>query len=548
MSARELFQKGDRLGEYEILSKLRAGGMATLFLGRRHGAAGVSRPVVIKVIHPHLAEDELIVRMFIDEAQISSHISHKNVVYVERFGEHEGVYFIVMEFVDGCSVDQLLRTMNRRGELLPPEVAVHIVIETASGLHAAHETLGADGQPLNIVHRDVSPSNILLTRDGNIKVIDFGIAKARNRLNTTQDGSGLKGKLRYMSPEQAWGKNVDRSADVYALGVVLWELLTCKPLFKGTDDLAVLELVRNPDIPAPSKLNPKVPPALDGVVLRATSRDPAQRLQTAQEFRRQLMHAMPSAVSIREEAIPELVTKVRESLGPSPSPSPNEPEDDKATTPNTPPRHTPLPEAPAVDTALLPPSPSAASSLRAAGEVQTEPIARLRSRGYLALGAGVLVAGIAITLFALRGGGADRSDIQPSGPPTSTSSNLQPSTPATPSVATPSVATPSIPGPASTTLPTVSTPVAGSPPTVPAAPPGASRTPATATTPTRTPPKRGGKPTVENAAQQPQAIDVDGSVLADETPQPKGKPQKPLPVKRKDPKRQVNVDGTVLSE
>ncbi|MBL0217791.1 MAG: protein kinase [Myxococcales bacterium] len=539
MSARELFQKGDRIGEYEILSKLRAGGMATLFLGRRHGAAGVSRPVVIKVIHPHLAEDELIVRMFIDEAQISSHISHKNVVYVERFGEHDGVYFIVMEFVDGCSVDQLLRTMNRRGELLSPEVAVHIVIETASGLHAAHETLGTDGQPLNIVHRDVSPSNILLTRDGNIKVIDFGIAKARNRLNTTQDGSGLKGKLRYMSPEQAWGKNVDRSADVYALGVVLWELLTCKPLFKGTDDLAVLELVRNPEIPPPSRLNPSVPPALDGVVLRATARDPAQRLQTAQEFRRQLMHAVPTAVSIPEEAIPSLVTKVRETMGPSPTPS--EPEDDKATTPNTPPRQTPPPGVDDADTAMLPPSPSAASSLRAAGEVQTAPIARIRSTGYLVFAAGVLVAGLVITLFALRGGGADQAEVQPSRPPVSTSTNRPPATPTASPVATP-------PSPLPATPPPVATPAMVSPPAIPGTAVGSARTPTAASTPARTPSKRVGKSSAEAAAQQPQAIDVDGSVLADETPQPKGKPLKPPPAKRKAPKRPVNVGGTVLSE
>jgi serine/threonine-protein kinase len=177
---------------------------------------------VIKVIHPHLAEDELIVKMFIDEARISSHITLGNVVYVEKFGEHDGVYFMAMEYVDGCSLEQLLRTLSRRNELLEPELAAYLVLEAAAGLHAAHETVGDDGSLLGIVHRDVSPSNILLTRDGGLKLIDFGIAKARNRLGATRDGSGLKGKVRYMSPEQAWGRETDRRTDVYALGVVLW--------------------------------------------------------------------------------------------------------------------------------------------------------------------------------------------------------------------------------------------------------------------------------------------------------------------------------------
>src|SRR5262249_20924851 len=158
------------------------------FLGRRHGAAGVSRPVAIKVIHPHLAEEELVVRMFIDEARISSHISHSNVVYIETFGEHQGVYYMAMEYVDGCSLEQVLKTLSIRGHLLAPEIAVYIAIEAASGLHAAHETTGEDGAPLGIVHRDVSPSNILLTRDGRVKVIDFGIAKARGRLSATSTG------------------------------------------------------------------------------------------------------------------------------------------------------------------------------------------------------------------------------------------------------------------------------------------------------------------------------------------------------------------------
>src|SRR5262245_61410774 len=265
---------------------MRSGGMPTLSPAQRHGAAGVSRPVVIKVIHPHLAENELMVQMFIDEARISSHIRHSNVVYVEEFGEHDGIYYIAMEYVDGCSLQQLLHACRAERRKLRAAVAVHIAIEAAAGLHAAHETPGSDGAPLGIVHRDVSPSNVLLTRDGRVKVIDFGIAKAHGRLSATRSGSGLKGKLRYMSPDQAWGRSIDRRADIYAVGVCLWELLTSRTLFRASNDLAVLELVRNPTVPPPSTLNPEVSPALDAIVLRATARNPEHRHPTALELRR----------------------------------------------------------------------------------------------------------------------------------------------------------------------------------------------------------------------------------------------------------------------
>src|SRR5262245_28394734 len=268
---------------------MRSGGMPTLSPAQRHGAAGVSRPVVIKVIHPHLAENELMVQMFIDEARISSHIRHSNVVYVEEFGEHDGIYYIAMEYVDGCSLQQLLHAWRAARRKLRGAVRVHIAREAAAGLHAAHETPGSDGAPLGIVHRDVSPSNVLLTRDGRVKVIDFGIAKAHGRLSATRSGSGLKGKLRYMSPEQAWGQPIDRSTDVYALGICLWESLTRRQLFRGPSDLAVLDLVREPVIPPPSRVNAEVSAALDAIVLRATARRPEARFASALELRRELM-------------------------------------------------------------------------------------------------------------------------------------------------------------------------------------------------------------------------------------------------------------------
>ena len=310
-----MFAPGDRLGEYEIEGRLRAGGMATLFFGRRHSAAGVSRDVVIKVIHPHLADNDLVVRMFIDEARISAQIRHSNVVSVETFGEHEGVFYIVMEHVDGCSLEQLLRTLSRRHEQLEPEVACHLAMEIAAGLHAAHETVGDDGTPLGIVHRDISPSNVLITRDGRVKVIDFGIAKARNRLGETRAGDGLKGKLRYMSPEQAFGRELDRRADVYALGIVLWELLTVQPLFRHSEELGLLELVRAPTIPPPSTLNPGVGLALDAVVARALAPSRDDRTASTLELRRELMRAVPGAMAVPVETVGQLVNLVHDTLG-----------------------------------------------------------------------------------------------------------------------------------------------------------------------------------------------------------------------------------------
>jgi serine/threonine-protein kinase len=379
MTARDSLRKGDWLGDYEIRSRMRSGGMATLFLAQRHGAAGVSRPVVIKVIHPHLAEDEQIVRMFIDEARISSHIRHSNVVYVEKFGEHDGIYYIVMEYVDGCSLLQVIRTCAAEGRKLSGAIAVHLAIEIAAGLHAAHETTGEDGAPLGIVHRDVSPSNVLLTRDGRVKVIDFGIAKAHGRLGATRSGSGIKGKLCYMSPEQAWGDPVDRRIDIYALGICLWELLTTRQLFHAKTDLAVLELVRNPTIPPPSSLHPEVSAALDAVLARATAKRREHRHQTALELRRDLMGAVPAAVAIPPELIAELVRHVCER--------------ERKTTELAAAQHVPSPES------LLPVPETSVRS--AAGEIQPPP---WRKRRFAVAG---LLGACALGIVAATAGSSD---------------------------------------------------------------------------------------------------------------------------------------------
>lgn len=300
---------GTKLRDYEIVAPLRVGGMATLFLGRRQGAAGFAKLVAIKVVHPHLARDAQFGRMFVDEALISARIEHPNVVHVTELGEQNGAYFLVMEYVHGVSLSQLLSALSKRGRRLSPELAVHIAVRVAEGLHAAHETLGDDGHPLNVVHRDISPQNVLLSAHGHVKLIDFGIAKARGRVQQTTTTS-LKGKIRYMAPEQAFGREVDRRTDVYALAVVLWEMLTMRRMFTAENDFALLDLVRNPNPPPPSFFLEQCPLELDDAVMHALS--PAQdgRTPSAQEFRRELAVAMPGALALDSSNLGDLLVAV----------------------------------------------------------------------------------------------------------------------------------------------------------------------------------------------------------------------------------------------
>ncbi len=303
-----MFQVGDRVGDYEIAAKLKAGGMATLFLGRRAGAAGFSRHVAIKVVHGHLAGDQAFVRMFLDEALLSARIHHPNVVHVEELGEADGTYFLVMEYVHGCALNQVLRALARQKRKLSPEMAVWIAIQVADGLHAAHEVSGDDGQLLGVVHRDVSPQNVLLAYKGHVKLIDFGIAKARGRAQQTATGSSIKGKLRYMSPEQAFGRAVDRTTDVYALAIVLWEMLTMRKMFDAENDFLLLDMVRAPTITPPSAYATGIPEALDKALLAALAPEAHDRPLSAKDFRRRLAEAMPAAMSLDAEALADLLS------------------------------------------------------------------------------------------------------------------------------------------------------------------------------------------------------------------------------------------------
>jgi serine/threonine-protein kinase len=282
---------GRHLGRYELLGKLGGGGMGEVFLAQRGGARGVGKPVVVKVVHRRHARSEELRAMFLDEARLAAAIRHPNVAAVEDLGEEGDELYMVIEHVPGASFAQVLTKLTTMGRRLLPAMSVAIVADAAAGLHAAHEARDEHGRALNIVHRDVSPQNVLLGTQGQVKVIDFGVAKASQRLQKTT-GKELKGKLRYMAPEQLDG-NVDRRTDVFALGVVLWEALTGRRLFDDPDDATVIRRILAGDVPRPSTFA-DVPVALEACVMRALSRRADDRFPSAEAFAEALHAALPT--------------------------------------------------------------------------------------------------------------------------------------------------------------------------------------------------------------------------------------------------------------
>ena len=281
-----------RLGRYDVLGELATGGMAQILLARIVGPSGFERAVVIKRILPHLLRRESFVAMFLDEARIAAGIRHHNVVHVHELMRDGDDLSLVMEYLEGESVASLTRRMFTRDEPLAPRLAAHIVAEAAAGLHAAHELVDADGRPQSLVHRDVSPQNLFVTYDGQVKVIDFGIAKAADRITETEAGQ-IKGKFEYMSPEQCRGEPLDRRSDVFALGVILYELTTGRRLFRRREGAAaVMRAITSEPIVPPSRVVEGYPPALEKACMRALENDRDARTPTAAELRRELLAAM----------------------------------------------------------------------------------------------------------------------------------------------------------------------------------------------------------------------------------------------------------------
>jgi serine/threonine-protein kinase len=268
---------------YQVHGEIASGGMATVHYARLIGNAGFARTVAIKRMHAHCAKDPDFASMFLDEARLAARIRHPNVVPVLDVVASDGELFLVMEYVQGETLSRLVRASVREGQPIPVRIACSIVAGTLEGLHAAHEAVSETGQPLGIVHRDVSPQNILVGADGVARVLDFGIAKATIRTQSTRDGQ-IKGKLPYMAPEQLRGALVDRRTDVYSASVVLWEALAGRRLWEADNEAALMGRILGEEVHPPSELARSVPHVLDGVVLKGLARDSAVRFQSAQEM------------------------------------------------------------------------------------------------------------------------------------------------------------------------------------------------------------------------------------------------------------------------
>jgi serine/threonine protein kinase len=271
---------GGKLGKYQLIRRLATGGMAELFLARTTAIHGFEKIVVLKRILPQHAENDDFIRMFLAEARLAATLHHPNIVQVYDIGEDNGTYFFTMEYVQGVDLRKLVRSARKKSTALPLEHILHIIMGMAGGLNHAHEKVGLDGKPLGIVHRDVSPSNVLVTFDGGVKIVDFGIAKAATAQVATIAGT-LKGKIPYMSPEQCRGEGVDRRSDIFSIGTLLWELTTGTRLFAGDNEFAILNRVAKGDVPTPSSIRPDYPPELEAIVMKALQADPEHRYGTA---------------------------------------------------------------------------------------------------------------------------------------------------------------------------------------------------------------------------------------------------------------------------
>jgi serine/threonine-protein kinase len=290
------------LGRYRLIKSLGVGGMAEAFKATCSGPGGFERTVVVKRILPANCGDPEFLRMFTAEAKILGMLHHPNVVQVYDFGEADGTLFLVLEFVDGPSLGRLLRVLRGAQQPVPVAIAAHIAREVCRALDYVHGLRGSDGEPMNVIHRDVTPSNIVLTSAGSLKLLDFGIAKYETSEARTQNHY-VKGKPAYLAPEVIEGGGFDARVDLFSVGVVLHELLTLAPLFAADSDLAVLHRVLSMPIAAPSRARPEVPRALDAIVMKALERDPARRYASAAEMAHDLDQFVVASHLHNEEVI-----------------------------------------------------------------------------------------------------------------------------------------------------------------------------------------------------------------------------------------------------
>jgi serine/threonine-protein kinase len=276
---------------YRVLSRIASGGMAEVFLAESAGIEGFKKQVAIKRVLPHLSEKKRFISMFLDEARLSASLSHSNVAQVFDIGVGDNAYFIVMEYVDGADLKAVIEYMKRENQRFPVESACFIAAKICEGLTYAHELSGTDGTQLQIVHRDMSPPNVLITKHGEIKIVDFGLAKATSQLEKSEAGI-IKGKFSYLSPEAAQGQDVDARTDIFAVGIILWEMLSGKRLFLADTDFGTVKLVQQAQIPSLRADNPGIPPELEAILARALARDPAKRYHSARDLGRDLTNQL----------------------------------------------------------------------------------------------------------------------------------------------------------------------------------------------------------------------------------------------------------------
>jgi serine/threonine-protein kinase len=286
-----------RIDRYELVAEIASGGMATVYLARLSGVGGFQRFVAIKRLHPHLAHEKEFVEMFLDEARLAAGIHHPNVVPILEVGASDRGYYLVMEYIEGDTLARLLARAATSGNKLPVSIGLRILLDMLAGLHAAHELRDDVGHPTELVHRDVSPQNVLVGIDGISRITDFGVARAQTRLTSTRTGQ-LKGKIAYMAPEQAAGRDrVDRRADVFSAGILLWEVLAARRLFKAENEAATLSRVMSEPITRLSSITSDVTPQISAVCMKALERDPDKRFASCAELADALERAATERVA-----------------------------------------------------------------------------------------------------------------------------------------------------------------------------------------------------------------------------------------------------------
>ena len=304
---------GHTLGRYELLIPIAKGGMAVVFAARMKGTRGFQKLVAVKTIRTEMTEDPQFEQMFLDEASLASKIRHPHVVEILDLGEDKGVLYLVMEWIDGEPLHVILKEAAKKGGV-PLSVAVRVTMQLAAGLHAAHELRDDAGELYGVVHRDISPQNVLITGEGVAKLVDFGVAKAQGRAGGETVAGQVKGKIPYMAPEQARGDAVDRRSDIFSLGIVLFMMATGKhPLRRENDAATIMNICSDARVVHPSKLVPGFPPKLDLTIMQALEKDPAKRFPTANDFLRALDQALPS--SMRASTDEEVSSFVRNLVG-----------------------------------------------------------------------------------------------------------------------------------------------------------------------------------------------------------------------------------------